>query len=270
MAEKLSDLTASHTPVPVEISIELSPNSLTQIEWDSIITIVFGSITRVYSNGLSESLQQTYKGTIDAKMIPYICFRLETVFDSEDETPELLEAIGRIERYLKKVYSDYFPEAKPDPVDAAKAFAKLTMPNLKAQAEKASKAIKEQLGELSKKLEKTTPEDSEDLLDESIESNNRFLPPTEWTSAKEDEELAAASQSFYDDVAHPSYYDLPSGMESKDVIRQVLGDEGYEQWCLGTSLKYLFRYPNKENPVKDLNKAKQYIDFILELRQEED
>lgn len=233
MAEKLSDLTASHTPVPVEISIELSPNSLTQIEWDSIITIVFGSITRVYSNGLSESLQQTYKGTIDATMIPYICFRLETIFDSEDETPELIEAVGRIERYLKKVYSDYFPEAKPDPVDAAKAFAKLTMPDLKAKAEKASKAIKEQLGELAKKVDNTP-------------------------------------QPIHDDVSHPSYYDLPSGMESKDVIREALGDEGYEQWCLGTSLKYLFRYPNKENPVKDLNKAKQYIDFILELRQEED
>ena len=97
-----------------------------------------------------------------------------------------------------------------------------------------------------------------DLTDVFLEN---AVTPTDWTPAPEDD--------IHDAVSHPSYYDLPSGMESKDVIRAALGDEGYEIWCQGTSLKYLFRYPNKENPVMDLNKAKQYIDFILDLRQED-
>lgn len=81
---------------------------------------------------------------------------------------------------------------------------------------------------------------------------------------------APAPEPSHDAVSHPSYYELPSGTEAKDVIRMVLGDEGYEIWNQGTALKYLLRYPNKENPIMDLNKAKQYIDFILELRQEKD
>lgn len=253
MAEKLSDLTASHTPVLAEISIELSWYSLSEMAVDNIINIVFDSSNRL-SNYAVDKFTTSYVGAIDAKMIPYICFRLETGLDYEHaDNPVVLEAVGRIERYLKKVYSDYFPKAEVEPeIEAAKDYSKLTMPDLKAQAQEASKAINKTLGNLAKKVEKTTPS-------------------TAWTPAPEDEKLAAvASQSFYDDVSHPSYYDLPSGMESKDVIRAALGDQGYEQWCLGTSLKYLFRYPNKENPVKDLNKAKQYIDFILELRQEED
>lgn len=70
-------------------------------------------------------------------------------------------------------------------------------------------------------------------------------------------------------ISHPEYYNLPSGRESKDVIRDILGDEMYEAWLLGTSIKYLMRYKGKEDPIKDLKKSKQYLQFIVELLEED-
>lgn len=69
-------------------------------------------------------------------------------------------------------------------------------------------------------------------------------------------------------ISHPEYYNLPSGRESKDVIRDILGDEMYEGWLLGTAIKYLMRYNDKEDPIKDLKKSKQYLQFIVELLEE--
>ena len=61
-------------------------------------------------------------------------------------------------------------------------------------------------------------------------------------------------------VAHPDHYDK--------------GDKTYEPykviaaWKLnfniGSSVKYLARYEDKWNPIEDLEKAKQYIDFEIE------
>lgn len=70
-------------------------------------------------------------------------------------------------------------------------------------------------------------------------------------------------------ISHPVYYNLPSGRESKDVIRDILGDEMYEGWLLGTSIKYLMRYNDKEDPIKDLKKSKQYLQFIIDLLEED-
>ena len=67
----------------------------------------------------------------------------------------------------------------------------------------------------------------------------------------------------YDMVHHPKHYQLPSGKESKVVINDFLGDQGYQDWCLGNTLKYLARFRSKGNPRQDLEKAKQYIDMIL-------
>lgn len=186
------------------------------------------------------TLTQTMNGWYDINLLPYYKYRLETtpVFHADDVISEF---IGNLEKYLidltdlaierdlkAKVGQDFDDDSDitliKHPVNAAEVYSKATIPDLKAQAQAASKAIKNALGSLT---------------------------------------------NTHDAVSHPSYYDLPSGMESKDVIRAALGDEGYEIWCQGTSLKYLFRYPNKENPVMDLNKAKQYIDFILDLRQED-
>ena len=67
-----------------------------------------------------------------------------------------------------------------------------------------------------------------------------------------------------DMVHHPSHYNYKS-VECKDVISimtEVL--EGEEAYYRGAIVKYLYRYPKKNNSVEDLQKAKTYIDMIIE------
>lgn len=66
-----------------------------------------------------------------------------------------------------------------------------------------------------------------------------------------------------DAVKHPKHYELP-GMpyEAIDVIRAVLGEEGFRKFCRGNSLKYLIR-ADKKGGIYDLSKARDYIDYEM-------
>lgn len=67
-----------------------------------------------------------------------------------------------------------------------------------------------------------------------------------------------------DDVKNPKHYRLEGlELEANDIIRSVLGKEGYKSWCHGTALKYLFRAGKKEDELKDFKKAKEYILWII-------
>lgn len=72
------------------------------------------------------------------------------------------------------------------------------------------------------------------------------------------------------DVVRPKHYISPEGHECKHTIRCMLGRDGYLDYCRGAAVKYLWRYKNKGNPVKDLEKAAQYIDMMLAEIEEED
>lgn len=75
----------------------------------------------------------------------------------------------------------------------------------------------------------------------------------------------------YDMVHHPKHYQLPSGKETKEVLYDLLGSEGYQFWCVGNTVKYVSRYKDKENPIQDLKKAQQNIQMIIDvLKKEED
>ena len=67
-----------------------------------------------------------------------------------------------------------------------------------------------------------------------------------------------------DDVKILFHYRL----EGKDIIRSVLGKDGYKNWCHGTALKYLFRAGKKEDELKDYKKAKEYISWIIKEMEE--
>lgn len=68
-----------------------------------------------------------------------------------------------------------------------------------------------------------------------------------------------------DDVKSPKHYELEGlELEGKDIIRSVLGKDGYKNWCHGTALKYLFRAGKKEDELKDFKKARVYLDWIIE------
>jgi hypothetical protein len=68
----------------------------------------------------------------------------------------------------------------------------------------------------------------------------------------------------HDAVNHPAHYKLP-GMDAEaiDVIRAVLGDEGFKAYCHGNVIKYVIRADNKGG-VEDLRKARVYLDWEIE------
>lgn len=51
--------------------------------------------------------------------------------------------------------------------------------------------------------------------------------------------------------------------EAIEIIRDILTPEQYEGWLLGTTLKYLLRYPHKGDAEGDLAKASCYITHLL-------
>lgn len=70
-----------------------------------------------------------------------------------------------------------------------------------------------------------------------------------------------------DDVKSPRHYRLDGlDIESKDVIRALLGEEGHINWCWGNVLKYVFRWKKKDG-LKDLKKAREILDWIIDIEE---
>ena len=59
-----------------------------------------------------------------------------------------------------------------------------------------------------------------------------------------------------------SYYDY-GGLETITIIRNKLGSTGFLHYCQGNALKYLCRCFHKGTLIRDLEKAKIYIEQIL-------
>lgn len=66
-----------------------------------------------------------------------------------------------------------------------------------------------------------------------------------------------------DNVRHPAHYTDHCSIECIDMIKLVLGDEGFAKFCLGNAIKYLFRWKYK-NGREDIEKAKVYTDWLRE------
>lgn len=68
-----------------------------------------------------------------------------------------------------------------------------------------------------------------------------------------------------DSVKSPRHYKLEGlNIESKEVIRAVLGKEGYRAWCHGNAMKYLFRAGKKGDSKTDYKKAIEFTSWIVE------
>lgn len=63
-----------------------------------------------------------------------------------------------------------------------------------------------------------------------------------------------------DMVHNPAHYQQ-FGMEVIDIIRHVLGPEGFRAYCIGNELKYRLRAGDKGDAAQDLAKAKKYREF---------
>lgn len=68
-------------------------------------------------------------------------------------------------------------------------------------------------------------------------------------------------------INHPSHYNQ-NGMEVWDVIKAFTSDlNGVEAFYAGNVIKYVLRWKHK-NGIEDLEKAKVYIDKIIEMEKE--
>ena len=64
-----------------------------------------------------------------------------------------------------------------------------------------------------------------------------------------------------DQVNHPSHY-TAYPVEVIDMIRKVLGPEGFKAYCLGNEIKYRMRAGLKgDNADQDIAKAMKYKEF---------
>jgi len=64
-------------------------------------------------------------------------------------------------------------------------------------------------------------------------------------------------------VNRPPHY-LVGGIEAIDIIKSRLSQEEYQGYLKGNHLKYVLRYPFKDNPEQDLEKAEWYINKLRE------
>lgn len=63
-----------------------------------------------------------------------------------------------------------------------------------------------------------------------------------------------------DNVNSPAHYKDHCSIECIDALRLVLGEGGFEAFCKGNAIKYLWRHRFKHsNGVEDLKKAKWYV-----------
>lgn len=64
-----------------------------------------------------------------------------------------------------------------------------------------------------------------------------------------------------DSVNKPVHYTYGK-FECIDVLRDILGHDGFIGFCRGNVIKYLWRYAHK-NHLEDLKKARWYLDRMI-------
>lgn len=71
-------------------------------------------------------------------------------------------------------------------------------------------------------------------------------------------------ESEQDVIKSPSHYMLDGlNVEAIDVIKAVLGEDGFKAHCRGCALKYLLR-ADKKNGLEDLKKARVYLNWEID------
>lgn len=68
-----------------------------------------------------------------------------------------------------------------------------------------------------------------------------------------------------DDIHKPSHYQLEDGTQVKDHITSLTAHmSGVRAWATGNAIKYLARAGRKDDIVKDLKKAQENIQIIID------
>ena len=119
------------------------------------------------------------------------------------------------------------------------------------------KPIEERMKELKIKLNPTDPPIEEKVALKGEELRNELYSENAETKLAEDL------------VNHPEHYKAKNGLEAIDMIAAFTeGLQGMEAVCTANALKYLCRW-HKKNGVEDLKKAKWYIEYLINMKENE-
>ena len=69
-----------------------------------------------------------------------------------------------------------------------------------------------------------------------------------------------------ENVNHPSHY-TQGGIECIAAIKASMAPDGFQDYCKGNVLKYVWRWRDKGG-VEDLEKAKVYLEWMIESAKE--
>jgi hypothetical protein len=89
-----------------------------------------------------------------------------------------------------------------------------------------------------------------------------MLRHIEYMRKKMKEQQANMQSDNLDMVNSPAHYNK-AGIETIDIIQSVTKD-GFEAYLQGNILKYVCRYKYKQNAVEDLEKARWYLNRLIE------
>jgi len=97
-----------------------------------------------------------------------------------------------------------------------------------------------------------------------------LLPDCEWEVIKDsiddatEEEWAEVGKKLLDEeVNNPTHYNT-GAVECIDAIQATLSAEEFQGYCRGNTLKYLWRCMYKGKSKQDLEKARWYLDRLLD------
>ena len=71
--------------------------------------------------------------------------------------------------------------------------------------------------------------------------------------------------SEFNEISRPSHYQLPDGTQVKEHIASLTADmKGVRAWATGNVIKYISRAGKKDDIIKDLKKAQENIQIIID------
>ena len=98
------------------------------------------------------------------------------------------------------------------------------------------------------------PYDLTRVIDLSYELDKKYATDSKLENAK-------TTETQSDPVNSPTHYQTGL-IETINSIKNILGHEKFQAYCIGNVIKYLSRYREK-NGLEDLKKAETYISFII-------
>lgn len=71
-----------------------------------------------------------------------------------------------------------------------------------------------------------------------------------------------------DNVKHPAHY-TSGGVECIEAIEASMTADGFQDYCKGNIIKYIWRWRNKGG-IEDLKKVQVYLDWLIQSAENEE